>query len=115
MYMTKVGNNKSLTIRHSASLLHLIDFILQALEEGAFYSSCGPEIYDFWFRDGRVYVDCSDAVSVSFHTLRMPLCKTAGEHVTHAECDVYDGIHYVRAVVTDAQGRCAWTNPIFLR
>ena len=89
--------------------------ILQALEEGAFYSSCGPEIYDFYFRDGRVYVDCSDAVSVSFHTLRMPLRKTAGEHVTHAECSIYDGIHYVRAVVTDAQGRRAWTNPIFLR
>ncbi|MBR6966887.1 MAG: PHP domain-containing protein [Clostridia bacterium] len=89
--------------------------ILQALEEGAFYASCGPEIYDFHIRDGRAYVDCSDAAGVSFHTLRMPLRRTAGEHVTHAECDIRDGIRYVRAVVTDALGRRAWTNPIFLR
>ena len=89
--------------------------ILQAMEDGAFYASCGPEIYDFYVQDGRAYLDCSDAASVSFRTLRMPLHKTAGEHVTHAECDVYDGIRYVRAIVTDGQGRSAWTNPVFLR
>ena len=60
-------------------------------------------------------MDCSDAASISFHTMRFPLRKTAGEHVTHAECDILAGIRYVRAVVTDAQGRRAWTNPIFLR
>lgn len=89
--------------------------ILQALEEGAFYASCGPEIYDFYMQDGRAHVDCSDAVSISFHTMRFPLRKTAGEHVRHADCDILAGIRYVRAVVTDAQGRRAWTNPIFLR
>ncbi len=89
--------------------------ILQALDRGAFYSSCGPEIHDFYFSDGRAFLDCSDAVSVSFRTLRMPLRKTTGKQITHAECDIHEGIRYVRAVVTDALGRCAWTNPIFLR
>ena len=89
--------------------------ILQALEDGAFYASCGPEIYDFYVEDGRAYLDCSDAVCVSFRTLRNPLTKTAGEHVTHAESGLHEGTHYVRAVVTDAYGRKAWTNPIFLR
>ena len=89
--------------------------ILQALENGAFYASCGPEIHDFFVRDGRAFVDCSDAAGVSFYTLRFPLRKTAGEHVTHAECDLPDGIRYVRAVVTDACGHRAWTNPVFLR
>ena len=89
--------------------------ILQALEDGAFYSSCGPEIHDFYVRDGRACVDCSEAAAVSFHTLRYPLRKTAGNHLTHAECDLREGIRYVRAVVTDAEGRRAWTNPIFLR
>ena len=89
--------------------------ILRALEEGAFYASCGPEIHDFYFKDGRAYVDCSDAVSISFHTLRFPLRRITGRNLTHAECGILDGIRYVRAVVTDAQGRRAWTNPIFLR
>ena len=89
--------------------------ILKALEEGAFYASCGPEIHDFYVRDGRAYLDCSDAAAICFRTLRMPLNKISGTHLTHAECDVYAGLRYVRAVVTDAQGRQAWTNPIFLR
>ena len=89
--------------------------ILQALEEGAFYASCGPEIHDFYVQDGHAFVDCSDAVSVSFHTLRCPLRKTAGEHLTHAECSLREGTRYVRAVVTDARGCRAWTNPVFLR
>ena len=89
--------------------------ILQALEDGAFYSSCGPKIHDFYVRDGHACVDCSEAAAVSFHTLRYPLRKTAGNHLTHAECDLREGIRYVRAVVTDAEGRRAWTNPIFLR
>ena len=89
--------------------------ILQALEEGAFYASCGPEIRDFYVEDGRAYVDCSDAVSISFMTLRNPLTRTMGEHLTHAESGLHEGTHYVRAVVTDARGRRAWSNPIFLR
>ncbi len=89
--------------------------ILRALEEGSFYASCGPEIHDFYVEDDRAVVDCSDAVCVSFRTLRKPLRKTAGEHVTHAECILGEGIRYVRAVVRDARGRLAWTNPIFLR
>ena len=89
--------------------------ILQALEDGAFYASCGPVIHDFYVQDSRATVECSDAASVSFHTLRHPLLKTAGEHVNHAECSLPEGIRYVRAVVTDAQGRRAWTNPIILR
>jgi len=89
--------------------------ILQALEDGAFYASCGPEIHDFCVRDGLATLECSDAVSVGFYTLRRPLRRTAGEHVTHAECSLPEGIRYVRATVTDALGRRAWTNPIFLR
>ena len=89
--------------------------ILQALEDGAFYASCGPVIHDFYVENNRAYLDCSDAVSISFRTLRSPLLKTVGEHVTHAETGMHPGTHYVRAVVTDAQGRRAWTNPIFMR
>ena len=89
--------------------------ILQALADGAFYASCGPEIRDFYVQEGHAFVDCTDAVSISFYTLRFPLLRTVGEHITHAECRMPEGIHYIRAVVTDARGCRAWTNPIFLR
>lgn len=89
--------------------------ILQALDEGAFYASCGPEIHDFYVEDNMAYIDCSEAVSVCFHSLRSPLRKTAGEHITHADCGIPAGLRYIRAVVTDAAGHRAWTNPIFLR
>ena len=91
--------------------------ILRALESGAFYASCGPEIHDFYVDTvtWRAYVDCSDAVSIHFHTLRSPLYGTVGDHVTHAECGMHEGTRYIRAVVTDSRGRKAWTNPIFLR
>jgi len=89
--------------------------ILAALQQGSFYASCGPEIYDFYVEDGCAFLDCSDVVNVSFHTLRCPLTRIAGEQLSHAECKFHEGTRYVRAVVTDRQGRRAWTNPIFLR
>ena len=91
--------------------------ILNALERGEFYASCGPEIHDFYVEDGVAHVRCSEAVSVQFVSLRHPLpCRRdpAGA-MTEAECGLPQGLKYVRAVVMDAQGRRAWTNPIFLR
>lgn len=63
---------------------------VQALKNGEFYFSCGPEIYNF-------YVDGGD--------------------LTHAEFDIenywagpYD---YVRISITDKDGNKACPNPIF--
>ena len=90
----------------------------EGLKSNAFpnaIAECGDYVLYMGVEDDRAVVDCSDAVCVSFRTLRKPLRKTAGEHVTHAECILGEGIRYVRAVVRDARGRLAWTNPIFLR
>ena len=91
--------------------------ILAALEEGAFYASCGPEISDFYVEDGEAHIACSPAASVQFVSLRHPLpCRRDPEGgLTHASCRLPEGLRYIRAVVKDAQGRQAWTNPIFLR
>lgn len=91
--------------------------ILSALEEGAFYASCGPEIHDFFVEDGAAHIRCSEAASIQFVSLRHPLpCRRAGDTpLTSASCGLPDGLRYIRAVVRDAQGRQAWTNPIFLR
>lgn len=91
--------------------------ILEALEKGEFYASCGPEIHDFYVEDGVAHVECSEAVSVRFISLRYPLpCVRAKEApLTGAECKLPDNLDYLRICVTDKEGRRAWSNPIFLR
>ena len=94
-----------------------VSAILKALEDGAFYSSCGPEIYNFYVDDeGKAVVDCSDAVKVRFHCDKRPtrIVRSADGDLTHAELEIKDGYDYIRAVVIDKDGNYAWTNPIFL-
>lgn len=91
--------------------------ILAALQNGEFYASCGPELHNFYVEDGVAHVECSEAASIQFVSLRHPLpCHRAGDGtLTHASCKLPEGLRYIRAVIKDAQGRQAWTNPIFLR
>lgn len=91
--------------------------ILTALEEGAFYASCGPEIHDFYVEDGVAHIRCSEATSIQFVSLRYPLpCRRDPEgRLTYASCELPEGLKYIRVCVKDAKGRQAWTNPIFLR
>lgn len=91
--------------------------ILAALEQGAFYASCGPQIHDFHVEDGTAHIECSEAAAIQFVSLRHPLpCRRDPEgRLTSASCKLPEGLRYIRIVVTDAQGRRAWTNPIFLR
>lgn len=94
--------------------------ILEALKNGAFYSSCGPEIYDFYVENGKAVVKCSPAAKIRLQSDRHPsrVLKAGEEPLTCGEMDIMNGeqadYRYVRAVVIDAEGRYAWTNPIFL-
>ena len=93
-----------------------VSAILSALRAGAFYASCGPEIYDFRVEDGVATVECSPVVQIQFRHLRVPYpmaVAPAGESVTSHSVRLRAGTNYIRAVVMDAQGRRAWTNPIF--
>jgi len=91
--------------------------ILEALEKGEFYSSCGPDIYDFYIEDGMAHIECSPAASVHFISLRYPLpcLRSPDGSLTHACCRLPEGLRYIRICITDLEGRRAWTNPIFLR
>ena len=92
--------------------------ILAALESGAFYSSCGPEIYDFYLRDdGVAVVDCSPCRFVGFICFGNPtrIFRNADGLVTHAEMQIPDHYSYLRVTMVDEQGRRAWSNPIFLK
>ena len=93
-----------------------VNAILKALENGAFYSSTGPEIYDFYVKDGKAVVECSPAATIRVHCDCHPTRLRRAENgqlLTQAEFDVSD-YQYARITIIDEQGRHAWTNPIFL-
>jgi len=95
-----------------------VDAILAALKEGAFYSSCGPVIKDFYVEDGVAHVECSEASFIEFISDRHPTKMLRGENLTSGEISLdggwAGGYDYIRVSVVDAEGRRAWTNPIWL-
>ena len=91
------------------------DSILDALKRGAFYASCGPEIYDFYVEDDTAVVICSPASAIRFRHFRCPYPQVKGQDITGAQVKITPDTNYIRVEVTDAQGRTAWSNPIFLK
>lgn len=86
--------------------------IRTAIKEGRFYASEGPEIH--LCRKGDTFsVDCSPASEIVFfsnfvysHRVRV------GKNLTHAEYTPKEGETYIRAFVTDRDGKRAWSNII---
>ena len=93
-----------------------LNAILAALKAGSFYSSCGPEIYDFYIDNGTAVVECSPCTSISFvyghHSI--PIIRNSGRQISRAEFKVPGFFRYVRVSVKDNSGRRAWSNPVFL-
>ena len=97
-----------------------VNAILQALKEGAFYSSTGPEIYNFYIEDGKAIIDCSAAAMIRLQSDKHPSVVEVSEDgtMTHAEFSLkhWAGPYaYIRLSVVDKNGKKAWTNPIFLK
>ena len=92
-----------------------VDSILEGLSTGAFYSSTGPEIKDFYIENGEATVVCSPCAEIVFRGGRFPCRREydAEGKLTRATFRCPEGMQYLRATVMDAQGRRAWTNPIF--
>ncbi len=94
-----------------------LDSILTALNGGAFYASCGPEIHDFYIENGVAHLECAPVDRIRFNMDYTPtkvFRSKDSSPVTHAEIPVDDYYTYVRASVVAADGSKAWTNPIFL-
>ncbi len=94
-----------------------ISAILQALQAGAFYSSCGPEIYNFYVDGESAVIECSPAAQIRFQCDMHPsaVFRSADASMTSCRIDHIGRWKYIRATVIDKEGRYAWTNPIFLR
>lgn len=90
--------------------------VTDALINGNFYASQGPEIYDLYFEDGKVYVKCSDAKTIRLNTatriLKTEKAKNDG-YVNEACFEIQKDYGYVRITIIDKDGKCANTNAYF--
>ena len=97
-----------------------VDGILTALQNGDFYASTGPEIFDFYIDDEGVgRLRCSPCAQIRFicgarimHRLHDPAGALTEAATAYSLPDYFP---YLRAEVMDKDGRVAWTNPIFLK
>lgn len=90
--------------------------ITRALEEGNFYASEGPEIYELYVEDDRVYIKCSDAdrILCTYGTRTVGrVLSMDGEPVTEASFKINPDWGYFRITVVDKSGRHACTNAYF--
>ena len=105
--------------------------ILEALRTGMFYGSTGPEIHGVEVSDGDVVVRCSPASAVTLYAGRthgaransgrlaypnhsQVLERDADERITAVRLMRPYDAPYGRVEVLDAQGRKAWTNPLWI-
>lgn len=91
--------------------------ITRALQDGHFYASQGPEIYELWVEDQTVHITCSEAVSIHFTTAqrhRQRTLASKGSIITSASFPLDPNDGYVRVTVTDRNGKNANTNAYFL-
>ena len=104
---------KAETLSHEA--------IIEAILKGNYYSSSGPEIYDWGIRDGIAYVECSPVNRVNFmagnhvNAGLSVLSENGGNTLIRAEFPLRGDEAYVRAECVDQYGKIAWSNPIFLK
>ena len=89
--------------------------LLEAVREGKFYATQGPEIH-LQRTDAGVCVKCSPCREIIFHTARAwaPGRVLEGDGLTEACFAVKEEDHFVRAEVVDADGKRAWSNIILL-
>lgn len=90
--------------------------ILQAIRDKKFYATQGPEAH-LTLENGEAVVRCSPACRVNFLTNGVWGAGHGhhGEGITEARCRLREFETFVRAEVTDAQGRTAWTNALALK
>lgn len=95
--------------------------IVQAILDGNYYSSSGPEIYDWGIRDNTVYVKCSPVNRVDFiagnyiNAGGSVVSKSREDLITEAEFTLRGNEEYIRVECTDQYGKTAWSNPIFFK
>ena len=91
--------------------------ITKALEDGHFYASTGPEIYDLWYEDGYIHARTSDAIKISANYAGLKGCAVHGTEdapVNEAVLPVDPDDKFVRLTVFDKRGNRATTSAYFV-
>lgn len=97
------------------------EVIINAILCGSYYSSMGPEIYDWGIKNNIAYVECSPVSRVNFIAGNVVnaggsvLSETETDTITKAEFSLRGNETYLRVECVDRYGKIAWSNPIFLR
>ncbi len=92
--------------------------VLEALKQGRFYGSAGPELQEVRIADGTVTVRCSPCAGIyclGFAGRNQYRRAGEGTPLESAEFELRGDEHWIRVQVTDAGGRSAWTQPAWLR
>lgn len=93
--------------------------LCQALKDGRFYASQGPQLRDVTVSEGIVHVECSPCERVIFYTYPRhgySVDSEIEEHpITHCEYQLKGTEEYVRVILMDNGSRKAWSQPIKLK
>lgn len=87
--------------------------IIQALSTGSFYSSRGPEIFDFYVENGEAVVKCSPCERICLCGNRGKIMRVVGVDLTEGRIPLKGNEKYVRVQCVDKHGRIAYANPVF--
>jgi hypothetical protein len=106
------------------------DAVLGALREGAFYSSCGPELLSLEVAENAVEIRCTPARSLTVvggrrsgsrvnagrlgYPLGGEILERDGDGLITAARLARPGSPYGRLELEDRHGRKAWTNPLWI-
>lgn len=92
--------------------------VIDAMEKGSFYASTGPEIFELYYEDGKVHIECSPAADICMTTLGRRgkrFANSDGSPITSADFTIDKELFgYVRFRVTDLSGHKAYTNPYYV-
>lgn len=92
------------------------DEILDAIKSNRFYATQGPEVH-VWREGDVIQLRCSPVSRISMFS-NAPWSRGAcvkGENLTEHTYELQPHQTFVRVEVTDAEGKCAWSNIIDLR
>lgn len=89
------------------------DALLQALKEGAYYASTGPEIRGIHWEETDVIVESSAVTSVIVQGRGAAATAVHGASMTRTTVPLarFEASPWMRVTVVDAAGRRAWCNP----
>jgi hypothetical protein len=89
--------------------------IVQALKDGHFYSTQGPEIHSAAMDDEWLEIECSSVASVLVVGCGYLMAHQFATSLTRARISLAPLAQspWLRVVLTGADGRRAWTNPVW--